>query len=105
MTRLNRILLVFVLALACAAGVRAEMWVWVDEQGTAHWADHQVDARYWLFSKAKKKSDAIPAETNTFPEKPSNDLMFARSFKLSNFEPHKDRYVSPLINGHEDLPL
>ena len=67
MTRLNRILLVFVLALACAAGVRAEMWVWVDEQGTAHWADHQVDARYWLFSKGKAPSQAVFAQPLASP--------------------------------------
>jgi soluble lytic murein transglycosylase-like protein len=67
MTRLHRILLVFVLALACAAGVRAEMWVWVDEQGTAHWADHQVDARYWLFSKAKAPSQAVFAQPLASP--------------------------------------
>ncbi len=52
-------MLVCALAAACAPAVRAEMWVWVDEQGTSHWADRQVDARYWLFSRGKAPSQAV----------------------------------------------
>lgn len=59
---LDRIMLVGALALACAPAVRAEMWVWVDEQGTSHWADHQVDARYWLFSRGKAPNQAVFAQ-------------------------------------------
>ncbi len=59
---INRIMLVGALALACAPAVRAQMWVWVDEQGTSHWADHQVDARYWLFSRGKAPSQAVFAQ-------------------------------------------
>jgi soluble lytic murein transglycosylase-like protein len=59
---LNPIMLVGALALGCATCVRAEMWVWVDEQGTSHWADHQVDARYWLFFRGKAPSQAVFAQ-------------------------------------------
>jgi len=39
------------LALTIHVSALAEMWVWVDERGTSHWAGHQVDERYQLFFK------------------------------------------------------
>jgi soluble lytic murein transglycosylase-like protein len=67
MKRPAPILLAFALAMACAAGVRAEMWVWVDERGTSHWADHQVDSRYWLFSRGKAPSQAVFVQPLALP--------------------------------------
>ncbi len=47
------------LALTVHVSVLAEMWVWVDERGTSHWAGHQVDERYQLFFKGPAPAQPV----------------------------------------------
>ena len=47
-------------AAAIAAPARADLWAYVDEQGKAHFATEQVDARYRLFYKGRSSLDAPP---------------------------------------------
>ena len=45
---MSRLFLLFGLLLSLAGGARAELWGYVDGQGMAHLAGHQVDSRYSL---------------------------------------------------------
>src|SRR5512140_3589895 len=45
---------------ALALPARAEVWGYVDADGTAHVATEQVDARYQLFFKGRTSADAPP---------------------------------------------
>ena len=45
-----------------AAPVWADLWAYVDAQGTSHVADHQVDGRYKLFFKGATTLDVRNAE-------------------------------------------
>jgi soluble lytic murein transglycosylase-like protein len=48
--------------MACATGAaRADLWVFVDEQGNAHFAPNQVDERYRLYYKGPTNLDVPPA--------------------------------------------
>lgn len=54
--------LIVILALACTTAVaRAELWVYVDEAGKAHFAPTRVDERYRLFYKGTTNLDPPPA--------------------------------------------
>ncbi|CAG0985304.1 Endo-type membrane-bound lytic murein transglycosylase A [Burkholderiales bacterium] len=46
--------------LAASPSVRADLWAYVDEQGKAHFATEQVDARYALFFKGRSSLDPVP---------------------------------------------
>lgn len=56
------------LAVALAWPASAELWVWVDDTGRAHFANHQVDERYKLFFKGPTNLDIKPAPPEPTPE-------------------------------------
>jgi soluble lytic murein transglycosylase-like protein len=56
-----RWILVAAIALHGAA-VHAELWGYIDEQGVAHFAATQIDARYELFFKGRSSLDRAPAD-------------------------------------------
>ena len=39
---------------------KADVWVWVDDQGHSHFSAQQVDARYSLFYRAPVRAAAAP---------------------------------------------
>ena len=53
---------------AAATAVHADLWVYRDEQGKAHFAPTQVDDRYQLFYKGTTNLDVPPAPAPVPPD-------------------------------------
>lgn len=73
---------------------RADVWVWVDEQGHSHFASLQVDARYSLFYRAPQIDSAEePAVATQAAPAPALNPKLAEFFEAS------PRYLSirPLL--------
>ena len=88
-------MLLGVLGLACASFARAELWVYVDEQGKSHFAPVQVDERYRLFFKGKTNLDPPPARP------PPADFEGAAQIIRSRVEGHPNvARFAPLIERH-----
>ena len=65
----ERIVRSLLAALAATAGIaHADLWVYRDETGKAHFAPTQVDARYQLFYRGTTNLDAPPAPTPVPPD-------------------------------------
>ncbi|HET9339102.1 MAG TPA: lytic transglycosylase domain-containing protein [Casimicrobiaceae bacterium] len=47
-------------ALALTTQARADLWAYLDENGTPHFASQQLDARYQLFYKGRSSLDPVP---------------------------------------------
>lgn len=58
----------FALASLAATQARADLWVFVDEQGKSHFATERVDERYRLFYKGTTNLDVPPPPTPVPPD-------------------------------------
>lgn len=69
-TRLPRALALLAAGVATLATspTRADLWVYVDEQGKSHFATEQVDPRYQLFYKGRTNLDLPPAPAPVPPD-------------------------------------
>jgi soluble lytic murein transglycosylase-like protein len=59
-----------VLLAAAAAPCHADIYAFLDENGVAHFSDHQVDSRYQLYMKTKPPAEPAAAATPA-PEGPA----------------------------------
>ncbi len=62
---------------------KADVWVWVDEQGHSHFAAEQVDARYSLFYRASVQPAAPGAGATAAPAAPEINPKLAEFFESS----------------------
>ena len=62
---------------------KADVWVWVDEQGHSHFAAQQVDARYSLFYRAPVQALAPGAVAPAVPAAPEIHPKLAEFFESS----------------------
>ena len=92
--RRQALALVFVAALA--GNARADLWVYTDENGKAHFATAQLDARYRLFYKGQTSLDA-PASPAPVP--PDFDGAAGIIRNRVTGHPNVTRF-SPLIEKH-----
>jgi soluble lytic murein transglycosylase-like protein len=72
---------------------KAEVWVWVDEQGHSHFAAEQVDARYSLFYRAPMQTAAPGADVPAAPAVPELNPKLAEFFESSP----RYRSIRPLL--------
>jgi soluble lytic murein transglycosylase-like protein len=86
-----------ILRIILAAGIlavswpaAADIWGFVDENGVAHIASHQVDERYYLF----KKELPAPAAADAFPAIPEID---AQAVLAGRIDVAKRRQLAPLV--------
>jgi soluble lytic murein transglycosylase-like protein len=84
---------------AQASGARADLWVYRDESGKAHFAPTQVDPRYQLFYKGTTNLDVPPAPAPVPP-----DFEGAAEIIRNRVSGHPNvaRYT-PLIEQHATL--
>lgn len=75
---------------------KADIWVWVDEQGHSHFSAQQVDARYSLFYRAPVRAAAPGTALPAAPVAPAAPEI---NPKLSQFFESSPRYhkIRPLL--------
>ncbi|MDZ7921241.1 lytic transglycosylase domain-containing protein [Rhodoferax sp.] len=72
---------------------KADVWVWVDEQGHSHFASQQVDARYSLFYRAPMQTAASESAEAVAPAAPEVHPKLAEFFESSP----RYRKIQPLL--------
>jgi soluble lytic murein transglycosylase-like protein len=88
--------LCWVLALTVATPARADLWVWRDENGKAHFAPTQIDARYRLYYRGTTNLDLPPAPAPVPP-----DFEGAAEIIRSRVAGHPNvAKFTPLIEAH-----
>ena len=95
MRRACSVVVVLLAALSGASGAHAELWGYIDEQGTAHFATTRLDDRYQLFFKGRSTLDPLPID----PAEERARAALARSplFRRVVDHPNVKRF-SPLID-------
>ena len=91
--------LVLAVVAASAFDARADLWVYRDESGKAHFAPTQVDARYQLFYKGTTNLDVPPAPA---PIPPDFDGAAEIIRNRVNGHPNVARFT-PLLEQHASL--
>ena len=88
-------------ALAVFAGsARADLWGYLDEQGTAHFATEKIDERYQLFFKGETNLD-VAARAQAAPSA-SEDFSHSRMYQYVTKHPNVAKFV-PLIERNAKL--
>jgi soluble lytic murein transglycosylase-like protein len=88
-------------ALAVSSGsARADLWGYLDEQGTAHFATEKIDERYQLFFKGETNLD-VAARANAAPSA-SEDFSHSRMYQYVTKHPNVAKFA-PLIERNAKL--
>ena len=76
------------MCVAATFSVKAEVWVWVDEQGASHFAAQQLDARYIALDTALNTAAHVEAPpASTVPARPRLQAYFEGSPRYCKVRP------------------
>ena len=84
-----------------ANSARADLWGYLDDQGTAHFATEKLDERYQIFFKGETNLDAA-ARANASARPADEDFSRSRIYQYVTRHPNAAKYA-PLIDRNARL--